>query len=524
MLELIKRLIEQGHAYPPATARVTSTSTCARAAYGELTGQRIDEMEPAEDADPRGKRDPRDFALWKGARATSRRPPRGPRPWGQGRPGWHIECSAMALKYLGDAFDIHGGGVDLRFHHENEQAQSRAAARLRVVLDAQRVDHHRRREDEQVARQHVDDPRRAPADPGDRAALLHGAAHYRIHVEFWFEALDEAAVGFPRMENFLERGDRRRPEVEVRSADGPDLLGFVDAMDDDLGTPAAVAVLHDQVREGNRILAVRVRRGPARHVVQVRRMLDVLGLDPYDPAWPAWRAGDARLTTAVDALVRGLLDQRAEARANKDFAAADAIRDRIKAAGIEIEDTPTGPQWSLGSRHPLMAGNLARKGAIKKSGKGNPTVGSGGRVRRGLEGRGPTPKAQDRPDHKVYKARNKVDKSAAARPKRRTTGTTDAEWVAGRNSVVEALRAASRSPGCRRGGPADEHLPDRVARRDAKLMQITSRRATGAGRPHGCPGTRPTRMPSASISAALAYWFSLLSVFDSRVRRCSRAP
>jgi cysteinyl-tRNA synthetase len=124
-------------------------------------------------------------------------------------------------------------------------------------------------------------------------------------------------------------------------------------MDDDLGTPAAVAVLHDQVREGNRILAGEAAEDLLDHVVQVRMMLDVLGLDPLDPAWPTVEnAGDARLTTAVDALVRGLLDQRAEARANKDFAAADAIRDRIKAAGIEIEDTPTGPQWSLGAGTP----------------------------------------------------------------------------------------------------------------------------------------------------------------------------
>jgi cysteinyl-tRNA synthetase len=163
------------------------------------------------------------------------------------------------------------------------------------------------------------------------------AAHYRSHVEFSFEALDEAAAGFRRIENFLDRAGAGAPG-EVPDA-------FAAAMDDDLGTPAAVAVLHDVVREGNRLLgAGEDASGPAG---QVRAMLDVLGLDPADPAWPTSGGGDAKLTSAVDVLVSGLLEQRAEARAAKDFASADAIRDRIKAAGIEIEDTPDGPKWSL---------------------------------------------------------------------------------------------------------------------------------------------------------------------------------
>ena len=160
------------------------------------------------------------------------------------------------------------------------------------------------------------------------------AAHYRSHVEFSFEALDEAAAGFRRIESFLERAG----DTEVGEVPQP----FADAMDDDLGTPAAVAVLFDTVREGNRA------DDPAPYAAQVRAMLGVLGLDPEDPAWPsAGTSEDTKLTTAVDQLVAGLLVQRAEARAAKDFAAADSIRDQIKAAGIEVEDTPSGPKWSL---------------------------------------------------------------------------------------------------------------------------------------------------------------------------------
>ena len=177
------------------------------------------------------------------------------------------------------------------------------------------------------------------------------AAHYRSHVEFSFEALDEAAQGFRRIENFLDRAPSSVEEVASQPSRNPGLPdAFVEAMDDDLGTPAAVAVIYDSVREGNRLLSGDGRDPDAlrRTAASVRAMLDVLGLDPADPAWGASPSGNEdKLTAAVDVLVQGLLEQRTEARAAKDFATADAIRDRIKAAGIEIEDTPNGPQWSL---------------------------------------------------------------------------------------------------------------------------------------------------------------------------------
>ncbi|WP_340537170.1 cysteine--tRNA ligase [Nocardioides sp. GXZ039] len=343
MLELIATLIERGHAYPAQDGSGdVYFDVRSWPAYGELTGQRVDDMEPAGDADPRGKRDPRDFALWKGwKKETEPESAAWPSPYGPGRPGWHIECSAMASKYLGAAFDIHGGGVDLRFpHHENEQAQSRAAGQAFAsywmhnawITTA----------GEKMSKSLGNSllvPKVLERVRGIELRFYMVSAHYRSHVEFSFEALEEAAVGFRRIEDFLDRA----PAVEPgEPAEVPE--AFAAAMDDDLGTPAAVAVLFDTVREGNRATDA---GEVADLAAQVRAMLDVLGLDPADPAWATGGRDDAALVAAVDALVSGLLEQRAQARSEKDFARADAIRDQIKAAGIEVEDTPAGPRWTI---------------------------------------------------------------------------------------------------------------------------------------------------------------------------------
>ncbi|HET6939431.1 MAG TPA: cysteine--tRNA ligase [Nocardioides sp.] len=352
MLELIAELIAKDHAYPAADGSGdVYFDVRSWPAYGELTHQRIDDMEAAEDADPRGKRDPRDFALWKGWKKESEPETAAwPSPWGPGRPGWHIECSAMAGKYLGAAFDIHGGGVDLRFpHHENEQAQSRAAGRpfasywmhnAWITTAGEKMS--------KSLGNSLLIPNVLERVRGIELRFYLVAAHYRSHVEFSFDALDEAAAGFQRIENFLDRaGSPVVEEVALRPSRNPGDVpeAFAEAMDDDLGTPAAVAVLYDAVREGNRQLAAG--EDATGTAGQVRAMLDVLGLDPADPAWPSSGGADARLMQAVDALVRGLLERREEARSAKDFAAADAIRDQIKAAGIEVEDTPTGPKWTI---------------------------------------------------------------------------------------------------------------------------------------------------------------------------------
>jgi cysteinyl-tRNA synthetase len=343
MLELIGELVARGHAYAAEDGSGdVYFDVRSWPAYGELTHQKIDDMEAAQDADPRGKRDPRDFALWKGWKKESEPETAAwPSPWGPGRPGWHIECSAMAEKYLGPAFDIHGGGVDLRFpHHENEQAQSRAAGHpfasywmhnAWITTAGEKMS--------KSLGNSLLIPNVLERVRGIELRYYMVAAHYRSHVEFSYEALDEAAHGFRRIEGFL---DRAREDVTGWVAEVP--KAFVDAMDDDLGTPAAVAVLHDTVREGNRLSA----QGPSDQLSacfgQVVGMLDILGLNPAD--FDA-TGGDEKLTGVVDSLVRGLLEERNRARAEKDWGRADAIRDQIKAAGIEIEDTPDGPKWSI---------------------------------------------------------------------------------------------------------------------------------------------------------------------------------
>ncbi|HYH35700.1 MAG TPA: cysteine--tRNA ligase, partial [Nocardioides sp.] len=281
ILEMVGRLVAQGHAYAAEDGSgdvyfdVRSWPT-----YGELTRQRIEDMEPAGDADPRGKRDPRDFALWKGwKKETEPETAAWPSPYGPGRPGWHIECSAMARKYLGAAFDIHGGGVDLRFpHHENEQAQSRAAGdpfasywlhNAWITTSGEKMS--------KSLGNSLLVPKVLEQVRGVELRFYMVSAHYRSTVEFSFEALHEAAAGFRRIESFLERAE---PHVGGWTAHHPP--EFVAAMDDDLGTPAAVAVLHETVREGNRLLA----EGPSEELGavygKVVAMLDVLGLNPRD--------------------------------------------------------------------------------------------------------------------------------------------------------------------------------------------------------------------------------------------------
>ena len=336
MVELIGELIARGHAYAADDGSGdVYFDVMSWPAYGELSGQRVDDMEAAADADPRGKRDPRDFALWKGWKKESEPETAAwPSPWGPGRPGWHIECSAMAGKYLGAAFDIHGGGVDLRFpHHENEQAQSRAAGHpfASYWLHNAWITTAGEKMSKSLGNSLVI-PEVLKKVRGIELRFYMVGAHYRSHVEFSFEALEEAAVGFRRIENFL---DRTGP---VDATTWPQ--AFADAMDDDLGTPAAVAVLYDAVREGNRQLAAGESADST--AGQVRAMLDVLGLDPADPGWPSGGGGDAKLTAAVDVLVAALLEQRAEARAAKDFAAADAIRTELQAAGWIVETTKSG--------------------------------------------------------------------------------------------------------------------------------------------------------------------------------------
>jgi cysteinyl-tRNA synthetase len=374
MLELIERLITKGHAYVAADGSgdvYFDVRSWPR--YGELSRQNIDDMEPAADADPRGKRDPRDFALWKGHKPAEPETASWPAPYGRGRPGWHIECSAMAAKYLGPEFDIHGGGLDLRFpHHENELAQSSAVGQpfARMWVHNALVTTAGEKMSKSLGNSALVSEVVKRFRPIDVRYYL-AAAHYRSVIEFSDEALADAAATFARIEGFVVRAAERLPAFAPaaglgQGSPGSNLLNegaphpigggresaipvaFAEAMDDDLGVPAALAVLQEHVHEGNRLLAIDDEASLRRIFAEVRAMLGVLGLDPLSEPW-ASRSGraDDRAHTTLDVLIRAELDRREQARAAKDFTTADAIRDRLKAAGILVEDTPAGPRWTL---------------------------------------------------------------------------------------------------------------------------------------------------------------------------------
>ncbi len=339
MIALMERLIAGGHAY--ANGADVFFDVRSLPDYGALSGLKLDEVQNSDDvvAEDR-KRDPRDFALWKAAKEGE---PSWPTPWGNGRPGWHLECSAMAGKYLGPAFDIHGGGRDLVFpHHENERAQSNAAGdpfanywlhNGWVTMSGEKMS--KSLGNSLLVSEVVKDYR-----PVELRYYL-GAAHYRSDMEFSSSSLDEAAASFRGIERFLAR--------VLRQGDfgwyGVPPEGFAAAMDDDLNVSGALAAIHDAVRAGNVALDNDDLARARDRFAEVMAGLSVLGLDPK--TFEANEKGGESLTGTVDALVKLVLDQRTQARARKDYAAADSIRDALKAAGVQIEDTPQGPQWSV---------------------------------------------------------------------------------------------------------------------------------------------------------------------------------
>jgi cysteinyl-tRNA synthetase len=352
MVELMATLIDRGHAYAAGEAAPGDVYFDVRSwpRYGELTRQRLDDMEPAADSTlavgAGGKRDPRDFALWKGAKPEEPASAAWPTPWGRGRPGWHLECSAMVGKYLGPTFDIHGGGLDLRFpHHENELAQSAAAGRgfARVWMHNGWVTTAGEKMSKSLGNSLLVTEVVRRVRPIELRYYL-VAAHYRSSIEYSEEALAEAGVTFRRIEGFLERALRVTGPVEP----GVVCADFALAMDDDLAVPAALAALHEVLREGNTLLPGGDSPALRGVVGSVRAMLGVLGIDPLAAPWAARAGGDAdRLRATVDQLVQLALEERQAARARRDYAAADAVRDRLAAAGVVVEDTPQGPRWAL---------------------------------------------------------------------------------------------------------------------------------------------------------------------------------
>ena len=344
MIELMQRLIDLDHGY--AAGGDVYFDVRSYPGYGSLSGQRIDDMLAAADSESKAKRDPRDFAMWKAAKPGE---PQWDTPWGPGRPGWHVECSAMARKYLGEAFDIHGGGLDLIFpHHENEIAQSMAVGDnfANFWLHNAWVTTSGEKMSKSLGNSLLVDEVVQRVRPIELRYYLAGA-HYRSMIEYSDESVSDAGQGYRRIEGFLARAREvlGADPVADSSARPP---AFDAAMDDDIAVPAALAVVHEHVRQGNAALAAGDNAATSQAFSSVLAMVDVLGLNPWQPPWSgATGADQARSTEVIDALVKVVLAQRQEARARKDFAAADAIRDGLDRIGIKVEDTASGVRWSL---------------------------------------------------------------------------------------------------------------------------------------------------------------------------------
>ncbi len=339
MVQLMQLLIDNGSAYAPGNGDVYLEVRKLKS-YLTLSNQKLDDLQSAEDADLTYKKDPRDFALWKAAKPGD---PSWPTPWGPGRPGWHLECSAMAHAYLGESFDIHGGGLDLIFpHHENEIAQSESAGwgfaniwmhNAWVTASGEKMSKSlgNSLQVQEILKQ----------VRGVELRWYLGGAHYRSMVEFSFEALEEASVNFRRIEGFLKRAT----DLLGSTPEGVIAAGFAEAMNEDLAVPTALAVISEILRVGNIALSSNDLDGVRTAAAEIRGALAILGCDPFDPIFATTAAADS---TVLDGLISLALEQRAAARARKDFAAADVIRDQIAMLGVVIEDTPTGTRWSIG--------------------------------------------------------------------------------------------------------------------------------------------------------------------------------
>ncbi|MFC8047561.1 cysteine--tRNA ligase [Nocardia sp. NPDC057353] len=338
MIELMHRLIDRGHAYPSDGNVYFDVLSYPQ--YGALSGHRLDDVHQGESAGS-GKRDPRDFTLWKAAKPGE---PSWPSPWGAGRPGWHLECSAMAEYYLGAEFDIHCGGMDLIFpHHENEIAQSKAAGDgfARYWLHNGWVTMGGEKMSKSLGNV-LSVPNVLKQVRAVELRFYLGSAHYRSKLEYSDKALHDAAASYQRIESFLLRVAERGGPVPAGSWTD----AFADALDEDLAVPRALAEIHHVVHTGNKALEGGQAEAARELAGQVRAMLAIFGVDPFDPHWHAPRDSGAA-TGALDVLVRAELDRRQRARTDRDWATADAVRDRLQAAGIEVTDTPAGPEWSL---------------------------------------------------------------------------------------------------------------------------------------------------------------------------------
>ncbi len=342
MVTYMERLIDRGHAY--AADGNVYFDVRSLPEYGSLSGHKLEDVHQGESAGT-GKRDPLDFTLWKAAKPGE---PSWPTPWGVGRPGWHLECSAMATSLLGAEFDIHCGGMDLIFpHHENEIAQSHGAGDgfAQYWLHNGWVTMSGEKMSKSLGNVVSIPVMLQQVRPVELRYYL-GSAHYRSMLEYSDKALHEAAAGYRRIESFVHRVVDRAGDVPV----GEVTDEFAAALDDDLGVPAALAAVHNAVREGNTALEAGDGERARAIAGQIRAMTAVLGTDPLDPQWSSTSGADDDAHAALDVLIKAELDRRAQARAAKDWAVADEVRDRLARAGIEVTDTPDGATWALNSK------------------------------------------------------------------------------------------------------------------------------------------------------------------------------
>ena len=338
MIQLMEKLIANGSAYAPGNGDVYLEVRKLKS-YLTLSNQKLDDLQSAEDADLTYKKDPRDFALWKAAKPGD---PSWPTPWGDGQPGWHLECSAMAHTYLGEAFDIHGGGLDLIFpHHENEIAQSESAgwAFANIWMHNAWVTTSGEKMSKSLGNslQVIEILKKVR---GIELRWYLGSAHYRSMLEFSFEALEESAVNFRRVEGFLQRAH----EILKKEIEPSISVQFATAMNNDLAVPQALADISELVRIGNTAITDNDLAALAKSASEVRGALEILGCDPFDPIFADSNSSKVEI---LDGLISLALAQRNAARARKDFAASDEIRDSLTALGITIEDTPTGSRWTV---------------------------------------------------------------------------------------------------------------------------------------------------------------------------------
>jgi cysteinyl-tRNA synthetase len=355
MVDLMQRLIDRGHAY--ASAGNVYFDVRSYAEYGALSGHKLEDVHQGESAGE-GKRDPLDFTLWKAAKPGE---PTWATPWGRGRPGWHLECSAMAEFYLGAEFDIHCGGMDLIFpHHENEIAQAKAAGDgfSRYWLHNGWVTMGGEKMSKSLGNVlSVPNILNSLVLPGSarkvRAVELRyylGSAHYRSMLEYSETALADAASAYQRIETFVLRVRDQAGDMPV----GKWTNAFEAALDDDLAVPRALAEVHGAVSAGNKALAAGDLPAALEQAAAVRAMLAILGVDPMDAKWEQGKDGSAA-HAVLDTLVQAELAYRQQARADKNWALADEVRARLAAVGIEVTDTASGSGWAFTSTTTAVA-------------------------------------------------------------------------------------------------------------------------------------------------------------------------